>query len=380
VRSIKALFALPRDKQRSIFLLLVVTAFVVVGMLYFGVRLKGYRPGNNVHWSDSGAGLIFGRDAQAFTEGFFPVLRGRSGAGLTIELAIRPAFPNYANFRFLVLVHDGDDDRQLVIGQWRSSLVIMNGDDYSNKLRSPKIYLKLDEQAAKAHLVSIVSNAAGTRIFIDGVLKKRSNKLVLRYPEKVASARLVVGNSMSGQHGWVGTVMGLAFYDRDLTDGDLLQHFRQWRMTRDFGRFIPEGPHLVYAFDEGQGERAFNKLGDGLDLMIPPWRKVLQRNVLSWPRVETLDHVILGKDILVNLLGFVPLGILLMALLARFEGGAGGRTGKLVAVLVAFLFSLGIEIVQVWIPSRDSSLLDLLLNTMGGFLGVVFYCWVVRRF
>jgi hypothetical protein len=81
-------------------------------------------------------------------------------------------------------VHNGDDGRQPVIGQWRSSLVIMNGDDYSNKLRSPKINLKLDEQSAKAHLVSIVSNASGTRIFLDSVLKKHSDALALRYPDK----------------------------------------------------------------------------------------------------------------------------------------------------------------------------------------------------
>jgi glycopeptide antibiotics resistance protein len=74
----------------------------------------------------------------------------------------------------------------------------------------------------------------------------------------------------------------------------------------------------------------------------------------------------------------VPLGILMMALLAQFEGGAG-RTGQWIAVLIAFSFSLGIEIFQAWIPSRDSSSLDLLLNTMGGFLGVVVYCRLVRR-
>jgi hypothetical protein len=371
------LIDLPRDNRRSFFLLVVVTAFVVAGMVYFGVRLRGYRPSNNAHWSDTGVGLAFERDSQSYTQAFSPVAKGLSGAGLTIELAIRPAFPKQADFRFLVLVHDGDDGRQLVIGQWRSSLVIMNGDDYSNKLRSPKIYLKLDEQGAKAHLVSIVSNASGTKIFVDGVLKKRNDALVLRYPNKGASARLLVGNSLRGQHAWVGTVMGLAFYNRGLMPGVLLQHYRQWRQTHDFGGFISEGPRLVYAFDEGQGERAYNKIGDGLDLMIPQWRKVLQRNVLSWPGADRFGSVSLVEDILTNLFGFVPLGILLMAILARFEGGAGW-TGQLVVVLIAFSFSLGIEIVQVWIPSRDSSLLDLLLNTFGGIIGVLLFTRVFR--
>jgi len=76
---------------------LIVTGFTLVGMLYFGVRLKGYRPDKNVRWSASGAGLDFQMDAQAVTEGFFPAAKGASGADLSIELAILPVFQKYGN-------------------------------------------------------------------------------------------------------------------------------------------------------------------------------------------------------------------------------------------------------------------------------------------
>jgi len=348
---------------------------VLIGMLYFGIRLKGFRRGNNVRWSDSGVGLAFQRFGQAYTDGFFSAAGGGlSGNGLTIELAIRPEFPKYSGFRFLVLVHDGDDSRQLVIGQWRSSLVIMNGDDYSNRHRAPKIYFELGGRGSKTHFITIVSNAAGTRLFLDGAMKKRNEELILRYPNRTAPARLVVGNSLNGTNPWTGTILGLAFYDRDLGEDGVLRHFHVWRRAKDFSAFKPDVPRLLYAFDEGKGERIYDKLGNGLDLKVPAWMKVLQAKVLSWPRFEEVASARMIEDVLVNLAGFVPLGLLLIAALGRLEG-IGERTVVLATLLLVFSFSLCIEILQVWIPSRDSSMLDLILNTLGGGAGIVLFRW-----
>lgn len=366
---------LPRDKRASFFLLLLLTVLVLIGMLYFGVRLKGFRPGNNVRWSSSGVGLVFDRFAQAYTDGFFsPAGVRSSGAELTIELAIRPDFPKHSGFRFLVLVHDGEDKVQLVIGQWRSSLVIMNGDDFSNRQRAPKIYFDLRRDDGKPHFISIVSNKAGTRLYYDGALKKRNTEMVLRYPQRLAQTRLVVGNSLSGNHPWTGTMLGLAFYDRGLGQEVVQRHYRSWRLAPDFGGFLPDGPRLLYAFDEGKGEIVYNKAGSGADLHVPAWMTVLQTKVLSWPRSEEIAGAAMVEDVMVNLAGFVPLGFLLIAMLSRFDGG-DNRTGQIIAILIACLFSLSIEIAQVWIPTRDSSMLDLILNTLGGGAGVMLFRW-----
>ena len=66
-------------------------------------------------------------------------------------------------------------------------------------------------------------------------------------------------------------------------------------------------------------------------------------------------------DFTLNILLFAPLGAALAY--ARLRGRW--------AVLVAGLFSLGIEICQIWIPGRDSSLGDVLSNTLGAALGIV---------
>jgi VanZ family protein len=38
-----------------------------------------------------------------------------------------------------------------------------------------------------------------------------------------------------------------------------------------------------------------------------------------------------------------------------------------------------LETAQAWIPSRDSSILDLILNTLGGGMGGLILLWVQKR-
>lgn len=370
------MISLPRENRPWFFLLLVSTAVVLIVMLYFGIRLKGFRPSNNVQWSASGNGLAFERFSQAYTESFFT--GSGNGTGLTIELAIHPRYSRNSGTGILMMVHDGDDNSQLVIGQWRSSLIIMNGDDYSNQRRTPKIYFKLDRSRQEPYFLSIVSNKTGTSLFLDGAKKKSRKDLILRYPNRTARTRLVIGNNLNGSSSWAGTLMGLAFYDHGLENDVIVQHYEVWRMTRNFSSFKPQKPRLLYAFDEGRGERVTNKLGNGLDLIVPAWMKVLQPKALSWPKREVVERPSGVKDVVVNFTGFVPFGFLFIATFARLEG-IRIRRALWIAVLASLLFSLSIEIAQMWIPSRNSSMLDLILNTLGGGMGALLFRMIPSR-
>ncbi len=365
-----------RHKRPSFIVLLVLTVLVMLGMFYFGIRLKGVWPGNNVRWSDSGEGLIFDRYAVAYTTGFFPSDSSSTGYGLTIEMAIRPKFFRHSNFSFLLLVHDGKDERQLVFGQWRSSLLVMNGCDYSNKRRVPKIYVPLDERAPQ--LISIVSNESGTKVFIDGVLRLTKADLVLHFPNSGGRARMVVGNSLHGGNPWMGQFLGLAMYDHSLADLIIQQHFNRWRLEKKFNVMQADKPRLLYAFDEGQGNKALNRMGDGPDLIIPSEMEILEKDVLSWPHLSGVATPRIMEDVLINLIGFIPLGFLLIATMSRIKS-VDDRTGAIVAMLVVFSFSMCIEVAQVWIPIRDSSMLDLIMNTFGGGAGVLSFRWGRKR-
>lgn len=68
-------------------------------------------------------------------------------------------------------------------------------------------------------------------------------------------------------------------------------------------------------------------------------------------------------DWVVNFLGFIPLGFLLMQILDRSRAAS--------VVMICFLVSLSLECGQIFLSSRISSTDDLILNSFGGFIGVV---------
>ncbi|THF64052.1 VanZ family protein [Pseudothauera nasutitermitis] len=82
-----------------------------------------------------------------------------------------------------------------------------------------------------------------------------------------------------------------------------------------------------------------------------------------WPRYYRVE------DIVLNVLGYVPLGFVLAAGLAR-RLGPFGRI--LATVLLAGLLSLALETTQNYLPTRVASNLDLGFNLLGGLIGAFF--------
>ncbi|MGA2382672.1 MAG: VanZ family protein [Gemmatimonadales bacterium] len=74
-------------------------------------------------------------------------------------------------------------------------------------------------------------------------------------------------------------------------------------------------------------------------------------------------------DAIANVVLFVPLGIAL--------GCSAVSARKTVAL--ALLLSTAIEIAQLWIPGRESTLADIIWNTTGAAVGVGFVCWYPAR-
>jgi VanZ family protein len=81
-----------------------------------------------------------------------------------------------------------------------------------------------------------------------------------------------------------------------------------------------------------------------------------------WPRYITLE------DILVNVVAYVPLGFLLSI-------GCGARYGAGLGVLAAAFFaagaSLAMEALQMFLPSRIASNVDLITNGLGALIGAM---------
>ncbi|MEO6023644.1 MAG: VanZ family protein [Burkholderiales bacterium] len=90
----------------------------------------------------------------------------------------------------------------------------------------------------------------------------------------------------------------------------------------------------------------------------------------SWP------HYITRFDVAINVLAYLPLGLLLYAYLAQF----GSRNQALVvSVTAGLLLSLAMELLQSSLASRTASNLDFFANGVGCLTGALLSAWLGRN-
>lgn len=94
------------------------------------------------------------------------------------------------------------------------------------------------------------------------------------------------------------------------------------------------------------------------DQGVAPWAFL----IAPWPRYWT------GFDVGANILGYVPAGFFLALTACRTGRGRNAVAG---ATLVCLLLSMGMETLQIYLPARVSSNVDLGLNVLGGWIGAV---------
>lgn len=349
------------------------TAVMLSLILYSGLRFKGAAFSNEVAWIGDRTGIRFGSSGIAFGEAAVAPDAGQASAlpPLAIEMAVKPGTTNDAHFRLLLLLHGDDDNAQLVVGQWKSWLIVMHGDDYDAKRRRARIAVKALESEEERFL-TITSNPSGTAVFLDGELARRNADLYLQIPKAEGRIRLVLGNSIYGRHPWIGEIYGLAYFDRDLSGAAIKGHFRQWAAERTFSFAVKENAAGLYLFDEGRGNTVTDHGAGGNDLEIPTKMVILTKEFLAAPFGGKEYNLSLFQDMVINLTGFLPMGFLLSALCWHVDW-RDFRKRLVLIMLACGAMSLAIEVAQAWIPSRSSQMLDLILNTLGAGAGVLFH-------
>lgn len=369
------------QKQNRIKFLFGLSLVILIGILFFGLRPKGFHSSNNVNWITDKPGISFGSYGIAYTalsdkriESDFP----ESGS-FSIEIAIKPEPRNQEGFNLILVLHDGRDRNQLLIGQYCSSLIIMNGDDYSNRRKTKRIALNQVFQSPKEIFLSITTGDEDTSAYIDGRLIKRKKHLKLEIPRGGNTApRLILGNSVYGNSSWRGDIYGLAFYGYDLTSEQVELHFNNWSKEQKFSYANQYKPSLLYLFDEKKGEMAIDHANGNHELKIPTRMHILEKRILAPPWIDLKLNKSFIQDFVINLVGFIPLGFILSATFIEL-GGTLKKRVILITVALCFAISLIIEVAQGWMPSRSSQILDLMLNTSGALIGTMAYGEIERR-
>lgn len=355
--------------------------FIVIlsGILFLGLNPKGFSFSNNIHRINNKPGITIGKFGIAYTKPFISSIEVDvfKRNGFSIEIALKPEKHPPKGFNSIIVLHNGNDAAQLLMGQWQTWIILMNGDDYNHKRKSKRISINTASILNKSMFVTITSGKEGTKIYSDGRLLQERKDLTLKIPSGGMNGRLIVGNSVYGAHSWSGDVYGLAIYQHIISAAEVSKHYNTWLGKQNFRFAEKNNPYLLYLFNENNSSGAFDYALGNHHLKIPQQMKILKRKVLSLSFNELSFSLNFIQDVILNLAGFIPLGLILSAISLRINDHKNLHR-LLIIVIFGFFLSLSIEIAQSWIPSRSSSFLDLILNTAGTLIGVTIYSAFVR--
>jgi hypothetical protein len=338
---------------------------LLVAVMLVGVLLPGNPAWRNaLDWSDPGPGVYFGDIGQALSAR--PIV-SRTGE-LTLEIwLLLVVVPNRGN-QEIISFYDDQLLRPLVIGQFHRGFLIRGREDNPEGDPRRDKYIGVDElglaKPSEVKHLAVTVGQAGARLHVNGKATRLSLPETVARPGEAFGGHLLLGSSDTGWRVWLGSVFGVAVYERVLGPAELLAH-----AVHPAGVFNPrlsrdKSMLALYRFEEGRGTRTRSAVPLGPELIFPRrMTRPTRPNFLSNNARDLRDLEWLKADIVRNIIGFVPLGLLL-----AWKKPAGRIW---LAVAAGFALSLSIELLQSLIPGRDSSLIDLASNSLGTLVGAV---------
>jgi VanZ family protein len=221
-------------------------------------------------------------------------------------------------------------------------------------------------QERKLLLVTMTFGPNGTTIYLNDRQAKVFPRFTISQSE--LSGEIVLGTSAEDYQPWPGEVRGMAIYSQELSAAQVSKHYAGWTggqsaVPVDFDRAT-----AYYRFEEGGGRNIHNAAASGPNLEIPKWFKIPHKPFLKSPAKEFSANWDYVNDVIRNIVGFMPLGFLLCAYLACT---LSQRRAILYAILAGGFLSFSIEVLQFFVPPRNSGVTDIITNTLGAAFGAL---------
>ena len=311
-----------------------------------------------MEWIEGSRGLRFAPYGIAFVQE--PVVGSSSTVDLSkpfsIRLEIRPRDEPRDSIPRILSAYDNDGQEFFFVGQWKTNLVIWiltESGPSSGRYRETET-AGLRKDASRKYFLRFTDS--GLTILDGGALLETAPEIRPSLIKRHRGTRLVLGNSPSGQDPWTGEITSLSILPMALSPQER----------------VPLGPEpaIRYRFTEGRGTICRNEGSPGHDLVIPTRFRAPFKGVLAPTWKLERWNLEFWEDVVVNVFGFVPFGFVLFAWIRKSRPTAGFTAG-FVAVCLGGIVSLVIELLQVYLPSRDSSLTDVITNVLGTWLGVM---------
>ena len=342
--------------------LLVLCGILVVGLWPF------HAPKNEVRWLSPGPGLLFGKYGSIVSAAAFDPKSQRADNSCSLEIWLEPTRVQSSG-TILAFYHANSRVTPFSLRQSLGDLVIQRTPQEEGKRAGLlKAYIEGVFTPQRPVLVTIRAGKSGMTVYADGVFVKRVSSLGLSSQD--LTGQLIVGTSPVTADGWSGRLKGLAIYNRELTEEDVSENFANWgnRARPDLAKRA--GAVALYIFNEGIGNVVHNQLDSTTDLLIPDQFFILQEQFLERPWDEFRPDLNYWKDVGINVAGFIPLGFFFYAYLSLVR--SSGRAAA-IAIALGFTVSLTIELLQSFLPTRNSGMTDLITNTMGTAIGVMVF-------
>jgi hypothetical protein len=327
-------------------------------------------PRNEVTWLGSGKGLQFGDHGVVFSSEAFQLagLDRKSFCTLTIRLQPDP-FPNASGT--VLQFYTPENPTQFRLMQWRDMLLIKKDyRDAKNRLKTAEVDLAHAFLIEEPVSFTITASPDGSVAYRNGTRAASTTRTGLSCGD--FAGQLVLGDSAVIDNAWRGNVLDLTLYDRELTPQEIASKYASWNMNQTVQEAGGD-QHVVahYTFTEGSGQKVHEQGGAAPDLYIPEIFSVPHKKMLMWPWEEGRDKRTV-RDLATNIFGFVPFGFVFAAYMTW---NRNARHATIVTILCGAATSLAIEILQEYIPGRDSGILDIITNTSGTFLGALLFRW-----
>ena len=352
--------------------LLAVVAVLTVSATLTAGLWPFHSPVNQVAWVAGENALRFRRHGTALSQGRL-LSRSFEQTGCSIELWLRPA--RIWTTGSVLAFYDAARGETFSVQQDETDLLLQierrqaaSGETLT-QMRVEDVFRRSEM------LLTITSDEKDTAIYLDGKLATASPTFHLSTSD--ISGQLILANSPMREHGWGGEVRGLAVYQRVLSAQQVRQNYQSWTQSDDAAIEPSAEAIAVYRFDEHGGRVVHNAVPSAADLEIPKRIVVVDQLRFEAPASELATQPTYAKNVVINILGFVPLGFV-AGLCFATSRNVRGAAAAIMAVLAGTALSLTIEYFQSFLPTRFSGETDILTNTLGTAIGVVFSGAMVR--
>ena len=306
-------------------------------------------------------GLHIAPPATVYTP--FPVPKLLNLREFTIALHLSSDFLD-SNGYARILSYSMDNERiNFMIGQWEDSIVF--------KLRAlgipSPIHFETEGILKKGEKgwVIIVFDGEKLLLYHNGEIKNEKMTGPLIFSSWNGSYPLVIGSEADGKFPWKGSLYSITIFDRPFSPEEVTD----FPLSMNSGQ-RSDTPLIDYSFNGGGSEIRDRGTGQPADLLIPGRFEPFKRKFLEKP--NSLEEIRNNFwDIFLNFLAFIPLGFLLSEYFTRWHRSLRGAL--LLSLIIGFSISLAIEILQVLLPTRHSSMSDLITNTFGTGIGSIIF-------